>query len=97
MFGAPSIVSEVDLAAIIAALFIRSMATGRRRGPQYPSPGKGCQGTASRHQRGPQLPIFKAERHAAVRMVFLMTFDNMTVSFCWGLIAGHKKGGDTLT
>ncbi len=51
----------------------------------------------SRHQRGPQLPIFKAERYAAVPMVFLRTFDNMTVSLGWGLIAGHKKGGDTVT
>ncbi len=67
------------------------------RGRSMPSLGQGCQGTASRHQRGPQLPIFKAERHAEVPMVLLMTFDNLRVSLGWGLIAGHKKGGDTLT
>ncbi len=67
------------------------------KGPKYALPGQGCQGTASRHQRGPQSGVFKAERHPAVPMVFLRTFDNMTVSLGWGLIAGHKKGGDTLT
>jgi len=34
----------------------------------------------SRHQRGPQLPIFKAESHPAVPMVFLRTLANMACS-----------------
>ncbi len=46
----------------------------------------------SRHQGGPQLPIFKAERHAAVPMVFLRTFDNMTVSLRLGPNCGSQEG-----
>ncbi len=34
----------------------------------------------SGYQGGPQLPIFKAERHAAVPMVFLRTLANMACS-----------------
>ncbi len=53
----------------------------------------------SGYQRGPQFPIFKGQRDATTEVgtAGLRTFDNMTVSLGWGLIAGHKKGGDTLT
>ncbi len=50
------------------------------RGRSMPSLGQGCQGTASRHQRGPQHLVFKAERHAAVPMVLLRTLANMACS-----------------
>jgi len=43
MFGAPTNVPLVGCRAMIAPGFIRFMAAGTRKGPQYPSPDKGCQ------------------------------------------------------
>ncbi len=43
MSDAPSIMPEVGVGPMIGPTFIRSMPTGRCRGPKYPSLGYGCQ------------------------------------------------------